>query len=214
MKKILAVSLGLIICFSMIAGCKGKGNDLDAQNNTVSPLPITVDINNLKDYTAAVSLEKGDLYIGEDGKPWMKAKAYAYDLYDMVDIASLKEGDSIIRLGKEVKITKLERRDTGLVSINGGEENGGFDLFTDGSTVYYEIGMSDVKAYYELGEVTLEISKDFVYRDESDLESVKEYNYQDFLNEDENIIYNFSPNNTTVVIQNGIATVMQKRYTP
>ena len=214
MKKLLAVSLGLIICFALITGCKSKNNDLVTENNTVLPLPVTVDINNLKDYTAAVSLEKGDIYTDEEGTPWMKATVYAYDLYDMVDIAALKEGDTIVRLGKEVKITELNRRDTGLVSINGGEENGGFDLFTDGSTVYYEMGMSDVKAYYELGEVTLEISKDFVYRDESDLESVKEFNYQDFLSEDEEIIYNFSPHNTVVVIEDGIVTVMQKRYTP
>ena len=65
---------------------------------------------------------------------------YSYELYDMVDIASLKENDVIVRRNEEVTVTELERLDSGIVRINGGEENAGFDLILNDSTIYYELG--------------------------------------------------------------------------
>jgi hypothetical protein len=133
----------------------------------------------------------------------------------MVDIASLNENDVIVRKNEEVKVTELERLESGLVRINGGEEKGGFDLISNDNTVYYETGMSDIKAYYELGEVTLPVSDEFEYVDESDLDSqARTYYPGDFLSEDAGIEYNFTPNNTTIVIQNGIVIKMNKVYMP
>ena len=45
---------------------------------------------------------------------------YSYELYDMVDIASLKENDVIVRRNEEITVTEFERLDSGLVRINGG----------------------------------------------------------------------------------------------
>ena len=98
---------------------------------------------------------------------------------------------------------------------DGGEENGGFDLFSNDGMVYYEIGMNDLKSYYELGKVALPVSDEFEYIDESDLEGeAKIYYSGDFLTDDEKIEYNFSPNNTTIVIENGTIIKMKKVYTP
>ena len=145
----------------------------------------------------------------------MDVTVYSYELYDMVDIASLKENDVIVRQKEEIKITELERLDTGLVHINGGEENGGFDLFSNDSTVYYEIGMNDIKAYYELGRVTLPVSDEFEYVDESDLDKgAKKYFAKDFLADNAGVEYNFYPNNTSIVIENGTIIKMNKVYMP
>jgi hypothetical protein len=145
----------------------------------------------------------------------MDVTVYSYDLYDMVDIASLSENDVIVRKNEEVKVTQLERLDSGLVRINGGEENGGFDLFSNDNTVYYEIGMNDLKAYYELGKATLPVSDEFRYIDESDLDAeAKTYYPGDFLTDIADIEYNFSPNNTSIVIENGIIVKMIKVYMP
>ena len=77
------------------------------------------------------------------------------------------------------------------------------------------LGMSDVKNYYELGESTLPVSDEFEYVDESDLDSEAEIYYPgDFLTDDTGILYNFTPNNTKIVIENGVITKMVKVYTP
>ena len=175
MKKTLSIILTLILCFSLLAGCKTQTENNNAETETnakvVNPLPETIDVKKLDNRTVAVSLADGDVYVDDNGKMQMKVTVFAYDMYDMVDIASLNENDVIIRKNEEVKVTELERLDSGLVRINGGEENGGFDLVSNDSTVYYETGMNDIKAYYEIGMVTLPVSDEFEYIDESVLDS-------------------------------------------
>lgn len=211
MKKTLSIILAVVLGLGMLAGCTAK---TDENTNTIHPLPETLDVNNLENCTVAVSLEKGDAYVNDGGKMVMKVKAYTYELYDMVDISLLEENDVVVRKGEEVKVTEIERLDSGLVRINGGEENGGFDLISNDSTVYYEIGMSDVKNYNELGEVTLPVSDEFEYVDSSDLDAgEKQYFAGDFL-ADAEIEYNFSPNNTSIVIENGTIIKMNKVYMP
>jgi hypothetical protein len=132
----------------------------------------------------------------------------------MVDISSLKENDIIVRKNEQVTITQLEHLESGLVRINGGEENGGFDLISNDGTVYYETGMSDVKSYYILGKATLPVADEFEYVDESDLDlGAKQYFAEDFVNQTD-IDYHFVPHNTTIVIQNGAVTKLSKVYMP
>ena len=212
MKKILSIILVLALSVSLFAGCQPQ---TESNAKVISPLPETLDVNNLDNCTVAVFLEKGDAYVDDNGKMMMNVNVYTYELYDMVDIASLNENDVIVRRNEEVKITELERLDTGLVRINGGEEKGGFDLASDDNTVYYEIGMSDIKAYNELVKVTLPVSDEFEYVDESDLDSeAKTYYPGDFLTEDAGIEYNFTPNNTSIVIEDGVVVKMNKAYMP
>lgn len=230
MKKTLSVILALILCAFVFAGCTTQVENIE-QNETentvtdeaenaesakvINPLPETLDIENLDNCTVAVSLEEGGAYVDENGKMVMNVKVYTYELYDMVDIAALAENDVIVRRNEEVKVTELERLETGLININGGEENGGFSLISNDSTVYYEVGMSDKKAYYELGEVTLPVLDEFEYADESDLDAEKKIFFAgDFLAEDTGIEYNFTPYNTKIVIENGTIIKMTKVYIP
>ena len=217
MKKILSVIMAVILSLGMLAGCgtKTETESKEPNVNVISPLPETIDINALDNCTVAISLEKGGAYVNDSGKMVMDVTVYSYELYDIVDIASLKENDVILRKNEEVKVTEIERLETGLVRINGGEENGGFDLVSNDSTVYYESGMNDIKAYYELGSVTLPVSDEFEYVDESDLDvDAKKYFAEDFLKDDSGIEYNFSPNNTSIVIENGTIIKMNKTYMP
>lgn len=207
MKKM--YSLLLIIGLLLLCGCQPQ----TAEENVISPLPATLDINNLTDCTVAVSLEKGDIFVDENENLQMNINVYTYDLYDMVDIAGLKVGDTFMRLGEKIEITEIERLDTGLIHINGGDEKGGFDLYTNENTVYYECGLSDIKAYYELGEVTLPLHENFVYSDESDLDAEPIlYTAEDLLTEKNQ--YMFTPHNTKVIIQNGYIVKMIKSYMP
>ena len=215
MKKTLSIILTLILSVGLFAGCNSQTGKEENNAKVINPLPETLDVNALDNCTVAVSLEKGDVYVDDNGKMVMNLTVYSYELYDMVDIASLKENDVIVRKDEEVTITEVERTDSGLVRINGGEENGGFDLISNDSTVYYETGMNDIKAYNEIGMVTLPVSDEFEYIDESVLDSeAKTYYPGDFLTDDAEIEYNFTPNNTSIVIENGTIIKMNKVYMP
>lgn len=215
MKKTLSVILTLILSVGLIAGCNSQTGKEENNAKVINPLPETLDVNALDNCTVAVSLEKGNAYVDDSGKMVMDVTVYSYELYDMVDVSTLEENDAIVRKNEEVKVTELERLDSGLVRINGGEENGGFDLVSNDSTVYYETGMNDIKAYYEIGMVTLPVSDEFEYIDESVLDSeAKTYYPGDFLTDDAEIEYNFTPNNTSIVIENGTIIKMNKVYMP
>ena len=217
MKKTLSIILVSILSIGVFAGCNTQTGNKNEENNkkVISPLPETLDIGALDSCTVAASLEKGGAFVDDNGKMVMDVTVYSYELYDMADIASLSENDVIVRKDEEVTVTELERLDSGLVRINGGEENGGFDLVSSDSTVYYEIGMNDIKAYYELGKVTLPVSDEFEYIDESDIDGEEKIYYLgDFLADDAGIEYNFSPDNTSIVIENGTIIKMNKVYMP
>lgn len=182
---------------------------------TISPLPVTIDINNLNNCTVAVSFEKGDAYVDDTGVMRLKVKVYTYDLYDMVDIALLAPGDTILLRGEEVPVTDLVRTDSGAVQINGGLDVGGYELITTDNTVFFETGYSDVKSYYELGEATLRVSADFLFTDKMDLDKGEVTYYPgDFLTDKAGILYYFSPHNTSIVIQDGQVITMERIYTP
>ena len=215
MKKTLSVILTLILSVGLIAGCNSQTGKEENNAKVINPLPETLDVNALDNCTVAVSLEKGNAYVDDSGKMVMDVTVYSYELYDMVDVSTLEENDVIVRKDEEVTITEVERTDSGLVRINGGEENGGFDLVSNDNTVYYETGMNDIKAYYELGKATLPVSVDFEYIDESVLDSeAKTYYPGVFLTDDAEIEYNFTPNNTSIVIENGTIIKMNKVYMP
>lgn len=183
-------------------------------NRIVSPLPVTIDMNNLDNCTVAVSFEQGDAYVDDTGIMQMDVTVYDYDLYDMVDIASLKEGDILVIQGQEVTITSLERTENGLL-INGGLDSGGYELRTDEDTVWYESGYNDAKSYYELGEATIQVSADMIFYDNSDLDKGEVMYYPgDLLTDDADIMYHFVPNNTSIVIENGMIIEMHRSYMP
>ena len=228
-KKMLLVVCSVILCISII-GCgasKEKENssiqsvieynsieDVTETNTIISPLPVTIDINNLDNCTVAVSLEQGDAYVDDTGAMQMDVTVYTYDLYDMVDIASLKEGDVIVIREQEVKITSLERNEKGLL-INGGLDNGGYEFGTDDTTVWYECGYSDAKSYYELGKATIRVSADMNFYDSSDLDKGEVMYYPgDFLTDKAGIVYHFVPGNTSIVIEDGKIIEMYRSYMP
>ena len=178
----------------------------------IAPLPVTVD---LEDCTVAVSLEEGDFYTDEAGTVRMDVTVFVYDLYDLVDISLMKEGDTILRGQEKVLISSIERTENGSVLINGGPDLGGFCLCTADNTVYYELGYSDTKSYYPLGKVSLPVSPDFICNDPSDLDKgAVSYRAEDFLAGTGTIDYLFNAHNTTIQIEAGLVTAMTRVYTP
>ena len=228
MRKKLFIACALMLCVSTFAGCSkvDQKENLNTVNNNISktsssdnvvvtPLPSTIDMEQLDNCALAVSLKKGDAFVDDSGVMQMKVTVYTYDLYDMVDIAQLKEGDTIVIKQEDVSITSLENNEYGTIIINGGLDQGGYELYTDDNTVFYENGYSDVKSYYELGEVTIPVSSDFLYTDTSDLDKDATIYYPgDFLTDNAGIDYNFTPYNTSIIIVDGYITSMNRLYTP
>ena len=181
----------------------------------INPLPDTIDVEQLESCTVAVSLTEGDAYVDDAGAMQMKVTVFVYDLYDMIDVSMMNPGDAIMINGEELVIETLETSDFGDVLINGGLDNGGYELRTDETGVYYLNDYSDMKYWRELGEVTVPVSDEFVYTDASDLDNgPTEWYPGDFLTEGTGIDYNFGPANTTIIIEGGRVIAMNRVYTP
>ena len=219
MKKLL---LMLVLCLLLAAcGNAEEGDETEVKSETeqgvavatVNPLPDTT-MENLTDAILAVSLEEGDAYVDDSGKMQMDVKIYTYDKYDMVDISNLKVGDIIVTHAGEVEVNSLERSESGLLYINGGLEEGGFDLVTDESGIFYETGFNDAKNWYEVGEETIRVSVDFKGYDDADPDKGEVIYYPgDFLIEGV-VEYGFTPHNTTIRVAEGQIVEMHRVYVP
>ena len=180
---------------------------------TVFPLPDTT-MENLTDAILSVSLEEGHAYVDDTGKMQMDLKIYTYDQYDMVDIANLNVGDIIVRHSGETEVTSCERKETGTVYINGGLDNGGFELVTQDNGTFYEMGFNDHKNWYKVGEATIRVSTDLIFTDNADPELGEVIFYPGSFLIGEVTNYDFTPYNTTVRVENGQIMEMHRRYIP
>ena len=184
------------------------------EKNTILPLPASIDMNQLENCTVAISLEQGDAYVDDTGAMQMDVTVYTYDLYDMVDMAGLKEGDTIVIREQEVEISSIERTERGIL-INGGLDENGYEFATDDTTTWYECGYSDAKSYYALGDATIRVSADMNFYDSSDLDKGEVMYYPgDFLTDKAGIVYHFVPDNTRIVIEDGKIIEMYRSYMP
>ena len=150
----------------------------------------------------------------DTGKMQMDVTVYDYDKYDMVDISMLKVGDILVTHTGEVEIVSLDRNEFDAVFINGGLDEGGFDLITNEDGIYYESGYNDVKNWYEVGKATIRVSTDFTYYDLSDLEAGEILYYPGSFLIGEVTDYHFTPGNTTIRVENGQIMEMHRIYTP
>ena len=231
MKKALAILLALSVLALSACAAKQANSDTQKDSNTaeteqqpdsaqtaetqqpaqeakrIEPLPETLDVNALTDATVAASFGAEDIS-EKDDKTEITLTVYDYDVYDMVDIAQLAVGDTIVVDGKDVVGISREDKD-GFVTINGGLEQGGVDLTSDDSGVYYAVGMDDAKSYHELGKIAVP-----VVTDNSDPEHPDEtYAAEDLSNLAEDAP-GFVAGNTLATIEHGELTVLARSFMP
>lgn len=227
MKKLI---LSAMVVSLLLIGCSEKSSDVKvpemgnvdtgtssteqtAPARTVYPLADTT-MESLNDAILSVSLEEGDAYVDDTGKMQMDLKIYSCDAYDAKDIAGLEVGDVMVTHAGRVEISELERNETGTVYINGGAENGGFNLVASGGGIFYESGHNGEKNWHEVGEATIRVSADFIGYDNADPDRGEVVLYPgDFLvGVVEN--YDFTPYNTTVRVEDGQIVEMNRSYLP
>lgn len=184
-----------------------------ASASKIYPLPDTT-MDNLSDTILSISLEEGDAYVDDTGKMQMDVTIYSYDKYDMVDISTLKAGDTLVTHAGEMEILAVEQDPSGTVRINGGLDEGGMDLVTDDSGIFYETGYNDHKSWYEIGYATIRVSVDFIFTDNADLEQGEVIYYPGSFLIGEVTNYDFTPTNTTIRIADGQIVEMNRVYTP
>ena len=233
MKKVLAILLAIAVLALSACAAKQVNSDTQKDSNTaeteqkpaseqteqpaqeakrVEPMPESLDLNALTDATVAASFGADD--ISEiDGKTELTLTVYDYDIYDMVDIAQLAVGDTIVVDGKDMVVTSRED-ENGFVIINGGLEQGGVDLTSDDSGVYYAVGMDDAKSYHELGKITVPVAEGFVLTDNSDPDHPDETYAASDLAKLAASEPGFTANNTLATIEHGELTVLARSYTP
>lgn len=178
----------------------------------IEPMADWVDMSNLKDAAVAAGFD-GDAVTEENGKYQIKLTVYSYDMYDMVDMAQLDVGDTIVVDGKDMVVSSKEE-DNGVIAVNGGYENGGAYFATGEDGVYYVIGPDDRKDYHEVGTATVPVSDDFTMTDNSDLENPDQtFTAADLarLAQEEP---GFQPANTVARMENGQLVSLERSYTP
>ena len=236
MKKVLAILLALSVLALSACAAKQVNSDTqkdvsaetaapsadpeqteDAQQSAqeakrIEPLAESLDLNALTDATVAASFGAENIS-KKDGKMEITLTVYDYDVYDMVDVAQLAVGDTIVVDGKDMVVASREDKD-GFVTINGGLEQGGVDLTSDDSGVYYAVGMDDAKSYHELGKITVPVVDGFVLTDNSDLERPDETYAASDLAKLAASEPGFTANNTLATIEHGELTVLARSYTP
>lgn len=180
----------------------------------IQPLPDTT-MESIRDSIVHVSFGQEDVYQDDSGNICLRVQVYSYDQFDMVDISGLKAGDTILLSGEAVQVHSVERNDYGTVLINGGLDEGGFDLATDDSGIYFVHGYSDMKTWNLIGEVDCPVSDDFIFTDSADLEKDEViYSAEDLLDSIPAEEYGYHPQNTTIRMENGLVVAMERIYTP
>lgn len=236
MKKALAILLALSVL--ALSACAARQTNSDTQEGSsaetaapstdpeqtedvqqpaqeakrIEPLAESLDLNALTDATAAASFGAEDIS-EKDGKTEISLTVYDYDVYDMVDISQLAVGDTIVVDGKDMVVTSREDKD-GFVTINGGLEQGGVDLTSDDSGVYYAVGLDDAKSYHELGKITVPVAEGFALTDNADPEHPDETYAASDLAKLAASEPGFTANNTLATIEHGELTVLARSYTP
>lgn len=161
------------------------------------------------DVTFAVSFTADG--ITKDGDTYsISYTAYAEESFDNYAVEALKAGDTIVLGGESVLIDTIEIKD-GFVTINGGIEEGGYELMTTDDMFYHQIGMSDIRTYETLGEATLPVSADCVISDSSESpDEIKTITMEDVISSQTP----FYEQNTTITVNNGEIVEITRAFMP
>lgn len=212
----------------ILSGCGSSGNKpeqttepvaVETKEETVAaavirPLPDTT-MEAPENSVLNISFAQNDVYREDSGEIILRMQIYTYEKFDLVDIAGLKAGDTILLSGEKIPVKSVERNDYGTVYVNGGLDEGGFDLATDDSGIYFVHGYSDMKSWLPVGKAEFCVSDTFVFRDSADLElGTVVYDAEDLMNAVPDPVFGYQPQNTTVRIENGQVAEMNRIYTP
>lgn len=230
----LAVLLALGIT---MAGCGASGSTAgsaaasttsttssEAQKTEVQPMQGVLLSEPLPDGTYHISFESDKVWVGERKNTINDAVVYDYDRYTAPEIEALSEGDTIAtHLNGTEEITALTvesiERENNYVTINGGIEEGGIDLCKEDDH-YRTLTWDDFPVYYEVG-----VAKQLVMADDIELsDGAADFEADPVIVKGDRAVcdamsneedgYGWNAGNTTVTIQNGEMTHVDRIWVP
>lgn len=196
----------------------------EAQKTEVQPMQGVLLSDPLSDGTYHISFESDKVGVGERRNTINDVVVYDYDRYTAPEIEALSEGDTIAtHLNGTEEITALTvesiERENNYVTINGGIEEGGIDLCKE-DDYYRTLTWDDFPVYYEVGVAKqLVMAEDIELSDgaadfEADPVIVKgDRAVCDAMSNEEDG-YGWNAGNTTVTIQNGEMTHVDRIWVP
>lgn len=200
----------LVIAFAaMLCGCAQK-----VEHMSVTPLPAGIEVDNLQDCTVAASFTSDDFrWMGGN----LRMAVFAENLYDAVEISQLQVGDTLFYEAEPMVVNKIEETDGG-ISINGGLEEGGCWLVSNGGGTYVAKGWDDHSIYSELGKAEVALDENFIIIDcglePSDPVDTIRSEQKLYLENLEDFRRDFNPLNTRVTIENGLVTEINRHWIP
>lgn len=232
-QKMLAVTA--VLAVGLLAGC-GTSASSSTASSASSAAASSAAASSAAEQTGAVQpIEQGTLEEMQTGSYKFAAnitaikdgqatlEVYSYDAYTKEDIDSLQVGDVISThldgadAAQDVSIESIEKDDEhGAVTINGGIEEGGVELWLD-HDVYRTVTMDDYPVYYKVGELTLPLAENVTMEDSSadPQASAVESDGASAVEE----AYNADPdywicNNTTIFTDNGSVSNIVRVWVP
>lgn len=185
-----------------------------ADGTEVTPLSTAIDTAALADGTYAVSFVASDAS-SENGTVQLNVTVYDYEHFSADAIENLKAGDTLVIDGNSMVVDTVEMNDSGLVTVNGGLEQGGCDLNKDEDGNYSEVLMDIGKNYTAVGQVTLPLSQDFVFTDNSDPEKQDvQYSAEELVTLLGDDTQYFDAMTTTATVADGQITAMTRIFMP
>lgn len=196
----------------------------EAQKTEVQPMQGVVLSDPLSDGTYHISFESDKVGVGERRNTINDAVVYDYDRYTAPEIEALREGDTIAtHLNGTEEITALTvesiERENNYVTINGGIEEGGIDLCKE-DDYYRTLTWDDFPVYYEVG-----VAKQLVMADDIELsDGAADFEADPVIVKGDRAVcdamsneedgYGWNAGNTTVTIQNGEMTHVDRIWVP
>ena len=191
-----------------------EASAVSTADTKVAPLATAIDTTALADGTYAVSFVASDAATG-NGTVQLNVTVYDYEHFSADAIENLKAGDTLIIDGNSVVVDTVEQNGDIIICVNGGLEQGGYDLSKDEDGTYFESLMDIGKNYTALGQVALPLSQDFVFTDNSDLEKQNvQYSAEELINLLNDDTQYFNALNTTATVKNGEITALERIYMP
>lgn len=201
--------LSLMAATALICSCAQEKGP-----KRISTLSDGITVDSLTDCTVAADFTAAD-FNWEEGT--LSMTVFCEDLYDAVEIAELKVGDTLVYESKPMVVDTMEVVN-GTLSINGGLEEGGCWLEGYEGGTYRSVQFDDHSTYTKLGKATLPISQDLVIidcgenpTDANDTILVSQRPYIESLADNRQ---RFSDLDTRVVIMNGEVKEIHRKWIP
>ncbi len=210
---------------------------------TIMPKKPSYSLNSLKNVVVPASFELSDF---DWDKRTLTMTVFYEDLYDRKAVDKMRAGDTIIFNDRTIVVEKIEWQDS-LMVINDGptgktchtreeekKERQRIDSIKRANGGHYEYGAllekkyngeyrsvddpSPFSVFHKMGEITLPLSKDFVFFNYRDGEDINQYdtvrvNHLQYM-ESREFMVDFICCGTLVKIENGVITSITRSYVP